>query len=70
MSLSKREQSKIDEQKSPSKCPDCKWNWDDKFLELCRVHVATYDRDQAEYQAFAQTMERENGKLDNEFRRF
>ncbi len=40
MSMTKRELDEINEAASPAKCPDCKFNWDDKFYVYCPKHQA------------------------------
>ena len=39
MSLGKRLLDEQNEQSSPSKCPNCKINWDDKFYDYCEEHI-------------------------------
>lgn len=63
MSLSKRYQDKLNEQNSPGKCLDCKWNFDDRFFELCPRHEREAELEISRYYHEAE-------ELDNEFYRF
>ncbi len=40
MGASKNDLIKQQIEDSPAKCPNCKFNWDDKFYEYCPKHQA------------------------------
>jgi len=43
MALTKRMLDEQNEQNAPINCPNCKINYDDKFIDYCPKHLAEMD---------------------------